>query len=165
MENLYSQRNIKFKTHTNSVFEEKRMKTCEHLCVAIWNLLESEWIHNCDDVVMIIIIWYDYGGCVSLLLWLWVRIDNGGCVTMTGTQNQSRVRGEWDEWAQVGVGRNHRWKIRKILIKASMDLHMSGYKCGWGAAIFWEIGKILKQIKSEAGICARPWARCKWETW
>ena len=56
-------------------------------------------------------------------------------------------------------------KLRKILIKASMDLHMvqlhviSGYKC---AAIIWEVGKILKQIKSdEAGICNRPLARCE----
>ena len=48
-----------------------------------------------------------------------------------------------------------------------MDLHivqlhvMSGYKCGWGAATIWETVKILKQIKSEASICTRPWARCE----
>ena len=64
MENLYSQRNIKFKTHTNSVFEEKRMKTCEHSCVAILNPLKSD---NCDDVLMIIIIWYDNGECVTMM--------------------------------------------------------------------------------------------------
>ena len=56
-------------------------------------------------------------------------------------------------------------KNKENIIKASMDLHIvqlhviSGYKC---AAIIWEVGKILKQIKSdEAGICNRPLARCE----
>ena len=64
-----------------------------------------------------------------------------------------------------GGGEEPSVKNKENIIKASMDLHivqlhvMSGYKC---AAINWEVGKILKQIKSdEAGICNRPLARCE----
>ena len=49
-----------------------------------------------------------------------------------------------DKWG----GEEPSVKNKENIKQASMDLHMSGYKCGWGAAIFWEIGKILKQIKS-----------------